>query len=107
MAKEHEEHREHERSGGKKKKLHLHAITTRKMPDGTYVHEHHYKDHEESEHTHPPRMMGTSHDLDDVHQHIEDNFGGEQQGEEAGGGGEPEPGAQPGVGAPEEEEAQA
>lgn len=82
MAKEKEQH-ESERGEGKgaKKKLHLHAITTRKLKDGTYVHEHHYKDHPDAEYTHPPRMMGTSRDLDDVHQHIEDNWGDEHEGE--------------------------
>ena len=76
--KEHEKHESEHKGGegkGGKKKLHLHAITTRKLKDGTYVHEHHYKDHPDAEYTPPPRMMGTSRDLDDVHQHLEDNFG--------------------------------
>lgn len=100
MAKEHEEREErtehHEGGKGGKKKLHLHAITTRKLKDGTYVHEHHYKDHPDAEYTHPPRMMGTSQDLNDVHQHIEDNWGGEE-------GGPPEEGGQEQGGAPGEE----
>ena len=50
-------------------------------------------------------MMGTSHDLDDVHQHIEDNWGGggEQEGEEPEGG-EQQAGAEPAGGEPGEEE---
>lgn len=88
MAKEREEHK----SGGKKK-LHLAAMTHHFMEDGSIVHEHHYKDHKDSPHTHPPRMVGTSQTLEDAQQHLADHYpGGDGEG-----GGEPEPnqGAQP------------
>lgn len=109
MAKEREEHK----SGGKKK-LHLAAMTHHFMGDGSVVHEHHYKDHKDSPHTHPPRMVGTSQTLEDAQQHLADHYpGGDEEGAEPNEGAQPaadqqaqdpgaEPGGQPGGEEPEE-----
>lgn len=61
---------------GGAKKMHLHAITTEKLPDGTFAHHHIYKDGKDSDYHHPPRLMATSRTMQDVHDHLEDNLGG-------------------------------
>lgn len=80
-----------EKKGGegksKKAKKHLHQIITTKARDGSFGHEHVYKDHPDDEHSHPPVFAGTSQGMDDLHAHMDDHFGG--GGEAAGGGGEP------------------
>lgn len=82
MAKE--EHKKEVGSEGhgkaKKPKLKLHAITTTKAEDGSYVHEHHYMG-KSGEH-HPPRFGGTSASMDDLHDHMNDHFGDQAQGNE-------------------------
>lgn len=90
------------KESSKKPKMQLHAITTTKAEDGSYVHEHHYMG-KNGEH-HPPRFGGTSSDMKDLHDHMEDHFGdqaesndgeeGEQPDQEQGG--EATPPAQPG-----------
>lgn len=91
-----------EKKGGKKKKLHLHQIITTRAKDGSFGHEHIYKDHPDDIHSRPPVFAGTSQDMDDLHQHMDDHFGGGaeggDEGEEAqgasaqgGDGGEEEP----------------
>jgi hypothetical protein len=89
-AKEPEKSKEH---AGKKK--HLHQVITTQAHDGTWSHEHVYKDHKHSPHSHPPVFAGTSQSMEDMHQHNDDHWG-----PQAGGEGEPaEAGAQ---GPPEE-----
>jgi hypothetical protein len=67
--------------GKKRKKLHLHQIITTKAKDGSFGHEHVYKDHPDDVHSHPPVFAGTSKDMEDLHAHMDDHFGG------GGGGG--------------------
>jgi hypothetical protein len=74
----------------KPKKKHLHQIITTKAHDGTFGHEHVYKDKPEDHHTHPAVFAGTSHDIGDVQQHMEDHFGDGAQAEEQGDGEAPE-----------------
>lgn len=107
MAKEKEEKKpegKHEEGGEKKngaKKKHLHQIIhTFSEPDkdgkSHVMHEHVHKDHANSPHTHPPRFMGTSQNMEDLMQHDQDHAGpmmeggGEEggEGEEDGGEGE-------------------
>jgi hypothetical protein len=103
MAKE--EHKKEITSEGKgkesakKPKMKLHAITTTKADDGSFVHEHHYMG-KNGEH-HPPRFGGTSSGMKDLHDHMEDHFGdqaesndgeeGEQPDQEQGGEAAPAP----------------
>jgi hypothetical protein len=82
---------------GKKHKPKLHKIITTRAKDGSFGHEHLH------EGSHEPVFAGTSRDMDDLHQHMDDHFGpggGETPAPEAaqaeaapGGapGGEPEP----------------
>jgi hypothetical protein len=97
MAKEKTEHEGGERGSRKPKKKHLHQIIHTKVKDGSFVHEHVYKDHPDDHHSQPPMLAGTSPDIADVHQHIDDHFGpgadgadGGQEQEEGGAGGEQE-----------------
>jgi hypothetical protein len=69
---------------GKKKKKHLHQIITTKAKDGSFGHEHVYKDHPDDIHSHPPVFAGTSQNMEDLHSHMDDHFGG---GGDGGGGG--------------------
>jgi hypothetical protein len=69
------------KSEGKKAKKHLHKIITTRAKDGSFGHEHVYKDHPDDEREHPPVFAGTSQGMDDLHAHMDDHFGG-------GGGGE-------------------
>lgn len=71
-----------------KKKKHLHKIITTRANDGSFGHEHVYKDHPDDAHENPPVFAGTSQGMEDLHQHMDDHFGG-GAGEAAGGGGEP------------------
>jgi len=97
--KEHEHEASHK---GKAKKKHLHQIITTRARDGSFSHDHIYKDHPEHPHSHPPVFAGTSQDVDDLKQHMEDHFGdgaqaAENEGEEPAGAqgemqGEGEPG---------------
>jgi hypothetical protein len=82
---------------GKKKKLHLHQIITTRAHDGSFGHEHVYKEHPEDPHSRPPVFAGTSQDMDDLHQHMDDHFGGGAE-EGAPGGEEAEAGAPPAAG---------
>lgn len=91
--------------GGKKKaaKKHLHQIVTTFAHDGTATHEHVYKAKKEDHHTEPPVLAGTSSNMEDLHDHMDDHAGpmmnggggeGEEEPPEGGGdegGGEPEP----------------
>jgi hypothetical protein len=90
-----------ERKGGKKKRLHLHQIITTRAQDGTFGHEHVYKEKPEDMHSRPPVFAGTSQDMDDLHQHMDDHFGGgaEQEEPEEQGGEQPAAGAEPAAGA--------
>ena len=65
-----------------KKKLHLHQIVTTRAKDGTFGHEHIYKDHPDDMHSKPPVFAGTSQDMEDLHQHMDDHFGGGEEQEE-------------------------
>lgn len=92
---EHERGGERKGEGGKKKKLHLHQIVTTQAHDGTFGHEHIYKDKKEDQHAHPPVFAGTSQNMEDLHQHMDDHFGpqanageGEPDGDEQPEGGE-------------------
>lgn len=86
------------KAGGEgKKKKHLHQIITTRAHDGSFGHEHVYKDKPEDEHSHPPVFAGTSRGMDDLHAHMDDHFGG---------GGEPEGGGEPGGDNPAEEAAE-
>lgn len=83
----HEEHKGGEHKVGKKdkKKLHLHSITTTRAKDGSFIHEHTYKDHPDDVHSRPPVFAGTSQIMEDLHAHMDDHFGdGEQQAEPDG-----------------------
>jgi hypothetical protein len=68
-----------EKAGGtgehKPKKKHLHQIVTTQAHDGTFSHDHIYKDSKEAQHSHPPVFAGTSSNMDDLHQHMDDHFG--------------------------------
>lgn len=90
------------KKSGKKKK-HLHQIITTRAHDGSFGHEHIYKDKKEDMHSHPPVFAGTSSNMEDLHQHMDDHFGGgdNEQAEEQG------EGEQPGAGGGEEEPQQA
>ena len=71
-----------------KKKHKPHAIFTRKAKDGSFSHEHHV------EGEHQPIFAGTSQNMDDLKQHMEDHFSdgpAEEAAEQPGAGGEPEP----------------
>jgi hypothetical protein len=97
--KEEHESKEGKREGGKKKKLHLHQIITTRAKDGSFGHEHIYKEHPDDVHSRPPVFAGTSQDMEDLHQHMDDHFGGgaeEGQGEPDGDEGQ---GAPPAAGA--------
>jgi hypothetical protein len=90
-----------EKKGGAKKKLHLHQILTTQAHDGSFIHEHTYKDKKDDVHTRPAVFAGTSQSMDDLHSHMDDHFGpqaggGEEPGGEGGGGEEEE---QPAAGA--------
>jgi hypothetical protein len=69
-----------ERKG--KKKKHLHQIITTQAHDGTWSHEHIYKDKKEDMHTHPPVFAGTSQSMEDLHDHVNDHWGPQSQAEE-------------------------
>ena len=84
MAEKENKH-EKPKGEGKKPKKHLHQIITTKAKDGSFGHEHVYKDHPDDVHSHPPIFAGTSQGMDDLHSHMDDHFGGEAEG---GGGGE-------------------
>jgi hypothetical protein len=62
-------------SASKPKKKHLHQIITTRAHDGSFGHEHVYKDHPHSPMSHPPVFAGTSQDMGDLQQHMEDHFG--------------------------------
>jgi hypothetical protein len=78
------------KESGKKPKLKLHAITTTKADDGSYVHEHHYQG-KNGEHM-PPRFGGTSADMKDLHDHMEDHFGDQAEGNQEEEGDQPDQG---------------
>lgn len=74
-----------EPKGGKKaKKLHLHRITITRAKDNSFAMEHHYKDKPDDVGERPPVFAGTAQDMDDLHQHLDDHFGGDQSGEPEG-----------------------
>lgn len=78
---EHEAKPKHE--GGKKPRKHLHQIVTTRAHDGTFSHEHIYKANRHDHHSEPPVFAGTSANMEDLHQHMDDHFGdGAPQGEE-------------------------
>ena len=96
-----EEKPKHEEHKGRKKKPHLHKIITTRAKDGSFGHEHVYKDHPDAESSHAPVFAGTSRDMDDLHAHMDDHFGGapaaggEEPVPEAAAGGAPAPGGEP------------
>lgn len=92
-----------EKQGGKKKKLHLHQIITTRAKDGSFGHEHIYKDHPDDVHSRPPVFAGTSQDMEDLHQHMDDHFGGGAEGEGEAEGAAPQQGGEGGEEEPEEE----
>jgi hypothetical protein len=86
------------KESGKKPKKELHAITTTKADDGSFVHEHHYKG-KGGEHE-PPRFGGTSSNMADLHDHMEDHFGDQAESNEGEEGEQPDQeqgGEQPGA----------
>ena len=107
MAEKKEEKREPEKKegekhegGAKKHKKHLHQIVTTFAHDGTATHEHVYKAKKEDHHTEPPVLAGTSSNMEDLHDHMDDHAGpmmnqggGEEEEPQGGepGGGEEEP----------------
>lgn len=85
MAKEETKHE------GKGKKKHLHKIETVAAGDGTFVHHHHYKEKPEDQHvSHVREHMATSSDADEAGQHVAEQFGMGQQGQEEEGAGDQE-----------------
>ena len=68
MAKE----KKHEGDGKKASKKKLRAITTHKAEDGSFVHEHHYRDEEGKDSS---SYGGVSSDLADLQQHMADHLG--------------------------------
>lgn len=84
-----ERERESKETGGEKggkKKKHLHQIITTFAHDGTAGHEHVYKAKKEDHHTEPPVFAGTSSNMEDLHDHMDDHAGPQMNG--GGGGGE-------------------
>lgn len=93
----------------------LHSITTRKLHDGSFAHEHHYKDKHGL--PHPVSHEYSSADINDVASHMQEHMGGGAA-QPAGDQGEGEEGdeqdatgqtaapqaSQAGAGAPAEEE---
>lgn len=80
-----------ETEGGKKHKKHLHQVRTVAAHDGTHVHHHTYKDKKEDAHSEPEREnVATSGDAEEAGQHVTDSFA---QNEGAAPAGEPEGGA--------------
>lgn len=105
-----EREREHKEPGsekreekGAKKKKHLHQIITTFAHDGTAGHEHVYKAKKEDHHTEPPVFAGTSSNMEDLHDHMEDHAGPQMNG---GSGEEQEQGAESEQGGQEEPEEQ-
>lgn len=101
MAKEKAEKPEG-KSGGAKKKMHLHEIRSVQAKDGSVVHHHTYKDHPDAPMSHPERgPMATSSNAEEAGQHVAEQFGMNQAAAPAAGapepaaGGEPEPEAAP------------
>jgi len=88
-----EEHKKEVGSEGKgpkakKEKLKLRAITTTKADDGSFIHEHHYEGKDGQRH--PARFGGSSSNMQDLHDHMEDHMGGgEGQGDDGDEGSEP------------------
>lgn len=79
--------------GKRKKKKHLHKVITTRAGDGSFGHEHIYKDSPDDEQEGKPVFAGTSQSMDDLHQHMDDHLGpqeqaqgGEPDGDEGGGG---------------------
>jgi len=58
-----------------------HKIITTRAKDGSFGHDHVHID--EHGHESAPVFAGTSRDMDDLHQHMDDHFGGEEGGEAA------------------------
>lgn len=68
----------------KPKKKHLHKIITTRAHDGSFGHDHVYKDHPDDAEGGAPVFAGTSRNLEDVHAHMDDHLGGDnEQAEEA------------------------
>jgi hypothetical protein len=86
--------KEKKASKDKKGKKHLRAITTHRAEDGGFIHEHHYTDADGQ--ALPPSYGGVSSDMDDLHQHMQDHFGGDEENPD-----EQDPEAQPQQGAAE------
>lgn len=93
--KESEKKGEGKKGGKKAAKKHLHQVITTRAHDGSWMHEHVYKKKPEDAYTEPPVFAGTSQDMDDLHQHVDDHWGAgheEPDGDEGQGEGEPETG---------------
>lgn len=73
----------------KGKKKHLHKIITTRAKDGSFGHEHIYKDDPDSEQEGKPVFAGTSATMDDLHQHMDDNLNPQEEAAEGEGGGQP------------------
>jgi hypothetical protein len=82
---------EHKSGGAHPKGTELHSITTRKLHDGSFAHEHHYKDKHGL--PHPVTHEYSSADINDVAEHMHEHMGGGgAAAEPAGGEGEGEEG---------------
>jgi hypothetical protein len=82
--------------GAGKKKKHLHQVITTQARDGSWSHEHVYKDDPEHQHSSPPVFAGTSQNMEDMHSHMDDHWGPQANADApAGGDDEAAEGAQP------------
>jgi hypothetical protein len=82
-----EAHKAEHKGGAHPKGAELHSITTRKLHDGTFAHEHHYKDKNGLPH-HMTHEYSSA-DINDVKEHMQEHMGG-GAGEAAGAPGEGE-----------------
>lgn len=74
------EEKKPEKKGAKKDGKTLREIRSRKLDDGSFVHEHHYEDKDGMPDHRTPEY--SSSDLNDLHDHMDEHFGG---GDAAGG----------------------
>jgi len=65
---------EHHKKAMAPKGAELHSITTRKLHDGTFAHEHHYQD--KNGLPHPKTHEYSSADIEDVKDHMQEHMGG-------------------------------
>lgn len=96
-----------EQSEHKGKRKHLHQVITESVHDEKgkhtgYVHHHVYKEKATDHHAEPAKPAGVSNTSEEAGEHVQDQFGAQEQ---AMGGGGAQPGAGGGGGAAPEEEA--